>query len=162
MKLLPDRKREAAIEKWMLAVINDGGARRFDDLHIDKIDSTWSARDRWIDGGLEALRIALEVRDRSGLRFTVALAFSLESEDRPSGVDFQTRTDLQARLNWSPPSLYLFHQGEEPRSQIAPGDAVRDLSPSILGTPDGSVGCYYLEYKQRDTDERYRTVFIEG
>ena len=163
MKTLTDKSnRREVIEKWMLTINDDGGVRRLDDLHIDRIDAAWEHPDRWVEGGLEALRLALVVRDRNRLPFTVALAFSLKSGRHPLGVDFRTRPELQERLNWSPPSLYLFQRGEEPRNQIAPEDTAQELDRSIFGIPEAVGSCYYLEFLQQDADEYCRSVFIEG
>jgi hypothetical protein len=156
------REREEVIEKWMLTIVEDGGVRRFDDLHIDKIDSAWKNRAYWIEGGLEAFRVARALRNRSGLLVTVAIAFSLTSGSQPRGIDFQTQKEVEERLNWSPPSLYLFHRGEEPRNKMVPGDSDRDLNPSMFAIQGAGVTCYYLEFLQQDAAEYCRSVFIEG
>ncbi len=160
--LMDSHKREEIIEQWMLTIVNDGGVRRFDDLHIDKIDPGWKPRQQWMEGGLEAHRVALAVRDRHQLPFTVGLGFSLESGSRPIGIDFHAPEEFCERLDWSPPSLYLFHRGEEPDKQVSPANGVvRDLSPAVLGA-EGSARCYYLEFRQEGDDEYRRSVFIEG
>jgi len=153
-------KREEIIEQWMLTIVSDGGIRRFDHLHIDQVDSEWSQRNKWIEGGLEALRIAIAIRNRNQLPFAVGLGFSLESGDHPRGVDFHTKEEFCERLDWSPPSLYLFHRGEEPHTESGIAD-VRGLDPSILSV-EGDLRCYYLEFRQPDADEHYRSVFVEG
>jgi hypothetical protein len=156
------QNREKIIEQWMLTIANDGGVRRFDDLHIDKIDLVWKPRQQWIAGGLAAHRFALAVRDRHQLPFTVGLGFSLKSRSRAIGVDFRTPEEFCERLDWSPPSLYLFHRGEEPDKQIGPVEGVvRYLSLSVLGGKEGTR-CYYLEYRKQGSDEYRRSVFIEG
>jgi hypothetical protein len=163
MQILADnRKREEAIEKWMLAIVDDGGVRRLDDLHVDKIDAAWKNRVQWVEGGLESFRVARVLRDRNGLHFTLALAFSLTSGNQPRGVDFRTRKEFEGRLDWSPPSLYLFHPGEEPRNQIVPGNSAQDLDPSIFAIQRADVLCYYLEFRQQNTEEYFRSVFVEG
>jgi len=160
--LTDNRKREEIIERWMLAIVNDGGVRRFDDLHIDEIDPGWKLRQQWIEGGLEAYRVAITVRDRNQLLFTVALGFSLKPGREAIGVDFQVRQEFYERLNWSPPSLYLFHRGEEPDKQVSPvKGVVRYLSPAVLGA-EGNARCYYLEFEEQGADEYCRSVFIEG
>jgi len=146
----------------MLAIVQDGGIDGFDDLHIDRVDSAWKNRGCWIEGGLEAFRVARVLRDRNGLPFTVALAFSLRSGSRPLGIDFWTRNELEERLDSSPPSLYLFHRGGEPRNKMAPGNLAQDLNPSMFGIQGAEVGRYYLEFLQQDDDEYRRSVFIEG
>lgn len=125
----------------MLTTIQDGGVARFDDLHIDRIDELWKPREMWIPGGLEAFRLALMLRDRHQLPFTVALGCSLESGEQLANVDFQTVDELGAKLNWTPPSLYLFTPGKEPRAEnvraiengVVNADAVvRELSWNLL------------------------------
>jgi len=153
---------EDPVEKWMLAVIDDGGIERLDDLHIDEIDSRWKNRDNWFEGGLEALRVAKSVRDRNQLPFTVALAFSLKSAELPIGVDFRTRSEFVERLDWSPPSLYLFRYGDKRRTQIVPGVAVQELSPLTFGISESGLACYYLEFLPQDAEEYCRSAFIEG
>jgi hypothetical protein len=160
--LTDNRKREEAIENWMLTIVDDGGILRLDDLHIDEIDSAWKDRNRWVEGGLEAFRAARKLRDRHGLPLTVAVAFSLDSDGQRRGIDFQTRSELEEKLNWSPPSLYLFHRGEEARRKKAFGDPAQQLNPSIFAIYGANVACYYFEFKQQDADEYCRSVFIEG
>jgi hypothetical protein len=153
-------KREEVIEQWMLAIVSDGGVRRFDDLHIDQVDPEWTQRSQWIAGGLEALRIAIDIRNRNQLPFAVGLGFSLESGDHPRGVDFRTKEEFCERLDWSPPSLYLFHRGEEPHTETTHA-AVHHLDPAILGA-EGNLHCYYLEFRQQDSADYYRSIFVEG
>jgi hypothetical protein len=160
--LADNRRREEAIERWMLTIVDDGGVDRLDDLHIDKIDSVWEHRAHWVDGALEAFRVARVLRDRNGLPFTVALAFSLRSGSRPRGIDFQTRSELEERLDSSPPSLFLFRRGEEPRNQMTASNPSRDLNPSIFAIQDVGVTCYYLEFLQGDAEEYCRSVSVEG
>jgi hypothetical protein len=49
---------------------------------LDQIDAQWKPRETWIQGGLEAFRLALMARDRHQLRFTVGLGFSLKSGEK--------------------------------------------------------------------------------
>ncbi len=157
---LEDRKHTEVIEQWISTVIRNEGIRRFDELHIDKVEPRWNSKNEWIEGGLESFRIALELRDRNRLPFTVALGFSLDSGDRLRGVDFQGREELRDRLNWSPPSLYLFHRGKEPDTQSTTG-TVQHLDPAVLGATR-EVRCYYLEFNLDGAGEYSRSVFIDG
>jgi len=156
----PTLKPEETVEQWMSTIVGDGGVRRLDDLHIDQINPEWRDRNQWIQGGLKAFRIGVDIRNRNHLPFSVALGFSLESGVQPRGVDFRTNEELSARLDWSPPSLYLFPRGEEPHTQSA-HDAVQPLDPVILGA-DCDLRCYYLEFRLQDSDQYCRSVFIEG
>lgn len=100
----------------MLEVLVDGGRERLDDLHVDQIDAEWGSRDRWVDAGLEALRLAVELRDAHHLDVAVVLAFSLNS---PAIHPFKERRDFEAAVDWSPPSLYLFRPGTQQASVAA-------------------------------------------
>ena len=154
------RKPEEVIERWMLTIMTDGGVGRFDDLHIDKIDPEWADRSRWIESALEAFQIAVAVRDRKSIPFSVGLGFSLNSGDKIRGIDFQTRDEFRDRLNWSPPSLYLFHRGEEPHTQGGSAE-LHVLDPAVLGV-EGGARCFYMEFKHHSANEYCRSVFVEG
>ena len=163
MSLNPTREqaRECSIESWMLMIIQDGGVVRMDDLHVDKIDEAWKLRECWVQSGLEAFRMALMLRDRHHLPFTVALGFSLESGEHFRGVNFQNTAELVEQLNWVPPSLYLFEPGKRPRTNI--GDVViRDLEPDFFGATVQPENCYYIEFRQPQFREYNRSVFLEG
>jgi hypothetical protein len=151
---------EDVIERWMMKITIDGGVDRFDDLHIDEIDSNWEDNGLWVEGALEAFRMAIRVRDRNRMPFSVGLGFSLVSRETVMGINFQTKEEFRAQLDWSPPSLYLFHQGDEPRTQSESAN-VQLLDPSILGVAD-RARLYYLEFRQDGASEYYRSVFIEG
>jgi hypothetical protein len=69
------RSREEVIENWMLSIFKNGGIARFDDLRIHVIDSSWEQRARWVEGGLEAFRLAQTLRDRHDLPSELLLHF---------------------------------------------------------------------------------------
>lgn len=155
----------------MRAIVGDGGLARMDDLHIDKIDNTWKARESWIRGGLEAFRLALILRERLQLPFAVALGFSLKSGEHFTGINFRNIDELGEKLDWTAPSLYLFQAGETPKAQtlraikegVVHHDAdVRDLEHSIFGSSAMKATCYYLEFRQIEADDYSRSVFLES
>lgn len=158
------------VRAWMLANVQNRGYERYDELHVDRIDPDWKSREKWIDAGIEAFRLAVQVRDKDKLSFTVALAYSLTSLRQPqSGMDIRTREELESQLDWSPPSLYLFSGGDEPwtRSSLSKADGIYDdlvakeLRSDFLGITIGKH-CYYLQFKQTKFQERSRSVFVEG
>lgn len=141
----------------MLSVVERRGFERFEDLHIDRIDKRWKDRGRWIEGGLRALQLGIELRDQYRFEFTVALGFSLRVPE-----SFQMRPpanmeDLAAQLDQSPPSLYLFPKRREPWLERAGSIATfgnRELDSVSLGHPPQ---WYYLEFIQDGRD--YRSMF---
>jgi hypothetical protein len=161
-----DSHRIVVIKKWMLSIISDGGVGRYDDLHIDQIDKNWGDRQKWLDAGLEAFRLAIDLRDQHQLDFTVSLAFSLQSGDKPRGLDFTNNQEFMDALDWSPPSLYLFRTGEEPWVlPYQPSSDLRLMSIDTLrmfGCKIDARRCYFMEFKNVGTNEYYRSIHVTG
>jgi hypothetical protein len=153
--------RENHIETWMLTTVQDGGVLRMDDLHIDQLDDRWRPREYWVQGGIEAFRVALSLRDRHHLPFTVVLGFSLQSGQHSTGVDFENTAQLAEKLNSVPPSLYLFQPGKTPRTDTT-NVVIRDLMPGFFGTSTQTSNCYYIEFRPAQSTEYNRSVFVEG
>jgi hypothetical protein len=122
-------QQEEKIKDWMFTIVRDGGMERFDDFHIDKIDEGWGNRQRWIDGAVEAFRIAVRLRDQYFPSLITAAAFSLRDGRKPFGEPIFSRTSLEKRLDWIPPSLYLFREGSGPW-QSADADSNSNYPPS--------------------------------
>jgi hypothetical protein len=163
MSLKPTREqaREHSIESWMLTIVRDGGVARMDHLHVDRIDEGCKPREYWVRSGLEAFRTALALRDRHHIPVTVALGFSLQSGSYPTGVDFRNLGELNERLDWSPPSLYLFEPGKTPRTDST-DSVIQELALDFFGDPVRPANCYYIEFRQPQGTEYNRSVFLEG
>ncbi len=155
----------------MLDIAKDGGVERFDDLHIDKIDENWKPRELWIEAGIQAFRIALDLRKGYELPFVVSLAFSMEDGNQRGGVDFQTQARLQQQLDHTPPSLYLFERGKEPwvemeraigEGVVATDAIVQNLDSVLLDCPALEGNWFYLEFKRPHLAEYNRSLFVAG
>ncbi len=122
-------------------------------------------------GGIQAYRIALDLRDEYELPFVVSLAFSLEIGNQRRGVDFHTQAELERRLDHTPPSLCLFERGKEPWAEmdraikegsIASDAIIQNLDSELLDR-SGLVGsCFYLEFKRPAEPGYHRSVSIGG
>jgi len=146
------------IEHWMLAANASGEANRLDDLHLDQIDPSLKARECWVDAGFEAHRAGLELRTAHNLDLVVVLAFSLNAGET---YPVSSRGALAEALDWSPPSLYLFRHGQEPWRQ--PGfDRIEQLEPTVFGCAPGAVMAFDAAFRQPDTQELCRTVYVAG
>lgn len=149
-------ERRPVINRWMLEVLVDGGRERLDDLHVDQIDAEWGPRDRWVDAGLEARQIAVELRDEHHLDVAVVLAFSL---NLPATYPFKERRDFEAAVDWSPPSLYLFGPGDEP--WLKPGYArIEPLDAKAVFGLSEPASAYYAEFKSQVSGEICRSIYI--
>lgn len=153
-------KSEEVIERWMLKITTDGGIDRFDDLHIERIDPNWKEKNTWIEKSFEAFHIAVGIRNRNNMPYSICLSFSLHSSEVLTGINFRTQEELLDQLDCSSPSLYLFRRRDEPHTQSKSAN-VQALNPAILGVVDGTR-CYYMEFKQQNGEEYSRSVFVEG
>ncbi len=162
---------EQVIKDWMSTVFRDGGIERFDDLHNDRIDETWRSQKVWVEGGLVAFRIAVRLRDRHELPVQVVLGFSLQAEDKKIGIDFTTQEDFAKRLDWTPPSLYLFkaetdHSLENEKAikegRVSEDAEVKELDMNLFGAPETRQRCFYTEFRRTDDTEYCRSVFLQG
>ena len=154
-----EANRRVAIEKWMLSIVKDGGVERYDDVHIDRIDPQWKTADSWVDGGLEAFRVAVSVRDRYALSLSVILAFRLEEKDGGRGA--ATSGFSLSRI--TPPSIYLFPEGEEPWSREYDASYVVtavDPRPIIGDLFHGAA--YLARYLVAGSDECSYTLLVGG
>jgi hypothetical protein len=137
-----EQTRQEVVERWMLTAVADGGVERFDDLHVDRIDEQWKDRKAWVSAGLEAYRVAVALRTRHQIPLVVALGFSLESGERLNIMGFEMMEEFAGKLDWSPPSLYLFHPGRTPCTEAAQAVVekvvednvvIQELSPAMFG-----------------------------
>src|ERR1700732_2141641 len=94
-----EREHETIIESWMLTVIEDGGVRRYDDLHVDHIDHEWKSPNLWFPAVFHAQDMAIMIRNRHGFRLSVVAGFSLKGGMKKQGVNFKTRAQLEACFN---------------------------------------------------------------
>lgn len=152
-----DSERRAVIERWMMTNIGARGFERYDDLHVDCIDSAWKEKSVWIAGGLEALQLAAGVRDQRKLDFSVALGCSLDVNS-PSPI--KTEQGLLAQLDWSPPSLYLFERGKEPWSRGFQSTVLYELGQRIRHSSGTNVECWYLEFARDGVN--HRSIFVSA
>jgi len=166
----PPTQAVEVIQNWMLSNIKKQGYERYDDLHIDQIDQRWKARDSWIEGGFEAFRLAVDIRNQHAPSFSVVLAFSLTAGDEPQGLDFRTLQEMNAELSSSPPSVYLFQKGKEPWTEtglrdgvvVADNIMVENMSPDTFGSLAQTNSCYYMEFRQIEFGEYSRSIFVAG
>jgi hypothetical protein len=166
-------KHRAVIQAWFDSIIKDGGIDRYDDLHVDQIDSAWKPRGKWIASALESFETAVKVRDADVCNqdLTVVLAFALESDVRPQGITFHNREELEKAFCSTPPSLYLFRPGGEfwTQAEGSKGDKVSDdlvintLSASgLFGDMPEKIKCIYMEYMRTGDEEYSRDLFLAG
>lgn len=154
---------ETVIRAWMDTIAGDGGIDRYDDLHVDRIDDYWKAKNLWVPAGLESFELAVGIRDAEKSDLTVALAFPLESSEFPKRLSFKTREDIERNFNATPPSLYLFRPGTEFWTQTAEYVYVENVDwRSLLGSNHLIKKCLSMEYKRSISEDYTRSIFVVG
>ena len=163
----PDKlvRHQNAIESWMFRIIADGGVDRYDDLHIDRIDAAWKRRELWLPAALRAYELAIDIRDRGDLQFSIVLGFSLRSGEQMKGMNFKTRAEFEREFNQTPPSLYLFRPEQEPwlheqnsGAKSGTQDLMMKIDPALLGIEAHLKRCFYLEFRSPGETEFSRSV----
>jgi hypothetical protein len=157
----------AKIHAWMDHVTSTSGIDRFDDIHIDRLNSAWKSKEYWIGAGLEAFVTAIKIRNERQMSESVALIFSLNIRLVPHSPHPTTEREFFADLNHSPPSLYLFHAGKSPRDLDCPGSElfVIEYPEGIPGVslPEHAKEMYFYEFKAMNGETYYcRNVCIEA
>jgi hypothetical protein len=162
-----NQRYQQIVSNWLESNIEQRGYARYDDLSLEMINPVWRSREHWVESGLEMFKLAVCLRDQAGIpEFEVAMVFSLQASTEARGIDFSDRTELEANLDWSPPSLYLFERGKEPWSNpsqaATEGTAIRVLRTDIFQGAAQTRACYYMEFRPSDSDEYSRTVMLVG
>jgi hypothetical protein len=157
------------IDRWMTAIIEDGGIERYDDLHIDRIEKQWTNSSLWLSGSISAFQLALKQRDRHNPELVVAIGFALKSTDEPMGLNFTTREEMERQFDSSPPSIYLFYAEQELWTKRKNMAAVNGLLEPKIVVCDALFSdllpyakCHFLEFFRPDDAEYRRSIFIAG
>ncbi len=111
----------------------------------------------WGDGGFQ---LALNARDLHRAEFTVALAFSLETGNGPLGVNFADLPGLESQFDVSPPSLYLFHRGDEPSAR--PGTGFVEVATDLFPLIPEAHRVLFAEFVQEESGAYARSIFLAG
>jgi len=142
----------------MARVMTARPATPLDDLHIDQVDEVYKDRSRWLDGAIRCMETATLLRDVRRLPATLALGVSLRPGTLPLGVTFTNWSELQGELDDSPPSLYLWGEGEDPVGMSA--THVVDLSGSLTLPSAVQVRKLLSEWYDATDGEFRRTVWM--
>jgi hypothetical protein len=157
------KNHEETIRRWVNAIVRHGGIERYDDLHIDQIDSTWRPKEFWVSAALQSFELAVRIRDETKMDLSVVLAFSLESDERPKGINFNNSEGLKRNFHVTPPSLYLFRPGTEFWAPVAEQMTVEEVDPvPLFGASPVIKRCIYMEFKRPDSEDYTRSLFVVG
>jgi len=152
------------VEEWMSDCARNAGTQRYDELHIDRIDSAWRESTTWISASLKVLRLATSIGNSAPYReLSVVLAISLQSAQRETGIDFASVGELERKLSRTPPSLYMFPRGKEPWMQPSTESvSIRKTNVDIFDPFLRPKECFYMEFKEEGENDYYRSLFLTG
>jgi hypothetical protein len=104
--------RKSKIREWLFEVIVDSSWRKYNDLHLDKIDDVFKNKRKWVEGGIQSFLLVTDIIKENNLPYSVEIAFFLKSRKREteSPLDFDK---LTKELDYTPPSLYAFHNDSD-------------------------------------------------
>jgi hypothetical protein len=149
----------ATIRDWMTKVIQSRRDLDFDDLHVDEISPRFRARGAWINGAVEALQVALRLRNAAKAPFLVAAGFSLRAGSTPRGLPIDNLSQLGPELDHSPPSLYLFHNEHPPWATDA---AFRELTSAFYPQVNAPIRSFFREWFDHHDAEFRRSFWLVG
>lgn len=99
------------LSDWVDNSIRNKSWEKYQDLHIDEIDSEFKQRSNWIDGSFFIYKIILSIIKPD--LYSCLLVIPLSYSDRETNISQLTWNNIKALLDLTPPSFYLFPNGEE-------------------------------------------------
>ena len=144
------------LQHWIEANIETEGFSRFEDLHLDELESDYTSPDTWIVAINDVVEALNEIRNKIPAGFCASIGVSLLASDSPLGITFHDSKQLSKEFTVTPPSVYIFKKGDEPWVQ-RPADA-KQLPSEILSDCTVNVQLIYLEYREM-YESQYRRSF---
>lgn len=117
---------DRAIREWMAHLLATDGIERYDDLHINKIAPEFKDPNCWAAGMVECFALARRIRSDAAPHKVLALLCSLRSGQHSILRDMD---ELSTQMDRTPPSLYLFHEEQEPWRERAQFEELLALRP---------------------------------
>jgi hypothetical protein len=131
---------------------------RFDDLHIDEIDSRYRSSSEWMSGCREVMLTIISSQVVVPAGFTIALGISLRAGPEAVGITFQSSEELNAELTATPPSLYLFERDNEPWLEYPEFSSNVEGDLLVLSNP--RIKYIYFEYHEPYEEDFRRSLSI--
>lgn len=96
---------------WVDNSISNKSWEKYQDLHLDEIDSEYRHKGNWIEGSFFIYEIILSII-KSDL-YSCLLVIPLSYSDTKNNINQLTWDYIKTSLDLTPPSFYLFPNGEE-------------------------------------------------
>lgn len=102
---------ERFLSDWIDNSIRNKSWKKYKDLHIEEIDSEFRQKSNWIDGSFFIYEIILSIIKPDLYR--CLLVIPLSYSDTETNMRQLTWSNIKVLLDLTPPSFYLFPDGEE-------------------------------------------------
>ncbi|SRR5690606_17967801 len=99
------------LSDWVDNSIRNKSWKKHQDLHIDEIDSEFRQKSNWIDGSFFIYEIILSIIKPD--LYSCLLVIPLSYSDTETNISELTWNNIKVLLDLTPPSFYLFPNGEE-------------------------------------------------
>jgi hypothetical protein len=99
------------LSDWIDNSIRNKSWEKYQDLHLDAIDSEYSQKENWIEGSFFIYEIILNILKNES--YSCLLVITLSYSDTETDINSLTWEKIDSFLDLTPPSLYLFPIGEE-------------------------------------------------
>ena len=156
------KEKMESVREWILSGCSKPG---FADAHIDRFDPGFRERSRWMEGAVNILHDARNVRDEVGCGHKLALVFTLKSDTRSRSLGLQSRDEFENQLDHSPPSIFIAEIGSEPwvtsrSSEDVHTETISTKTISKLFPALSSCEALLMEYRPHKEEEPSRTAWF--
>ena len=140
------------LKKWIASCIRARSWERFDDLHLDEIDSELIEKSNWVSESFKIHDTIVELIENSNVECLLAIPLGYAQ----SKTDAKTLSlmDISSLLDYTPPSYYLFLKGDKNfEATINNSKHLLELSAEIGKT-------VLFQESQQLENEFNRTIFV--
>lgn len=142
------------LSDWVHSYIEKKSWEKYDDLHLDEIDSEFKQKLYWIEASFFIYKIILSII-KSDL-YRCLLVIPLSYSDMETDINRLTWNNIKALLDLTPPSFYLF-----PNDNVNYQETLRDLVLLEKLSADCCCNVFFKEEKECE-GEYNRCLYISS
>ena len=105
------RKIAHFLKKWTNEIIAKNLWEKYENIHIDEIDSLFSNKKEWVDGSFFILNLLNDIIDKK--KYDIFLTFQLSYVEKTKEINSLNLNTLVNELDFYPPSFYLFDKNNK-------------------------------------------------
>ena len=140
------------LKKWIASCIRARSWERFDDLHLDEIDSELIEKSNWVSESFKIHDTIIGLIENSDIE--CLLAIPLVYAQKETDAKTLSREDINSLLDYTPPSYYLFPKADKNF------EATIKNSKQLLELSAEAGKTVLFQESQQSENEFTRTVFV--